>query len=101
MGASSARGPGGRDEDPVRRPGEPDGGASAWAPVIMRPDPMSAEEWRAELEREPADGSDPEEYPDEEDYLNPGALDLTAAELAEIAAWVPQLQSAIADEFAV
>jgi hypothetical protein len=85
MGASSARGPGGRDGDPVRRPGEPDGGASAWEPVIMRPDLMSAEEWRAQLECEPAEGSDPEEYPDEEDYLSPHAVDLTA-ELAEIAA---------------
>jgi hypothetical protein len=46
---------------------------------------MTAEEWRACLEREPAEGTDPEEYPDEEDYLDPGALDLTAAELAEIA----------------
>jgi Domain of unknown function (DUF222) len=86
MGASSARGPGGRDEDPVRRPGEPDGEASAWEPVMTRPDPMSAEEWRSQLECEPAEGSDPEEYPDEEDYLNPDALDLTDAELAEIAA---------------
>jgi hypothetical protein len=85
MGASSARGPGGRDENPVQRPGEPDGEASGWGPVITHPDPMSAEEWQASLECEPADGSDPEEYPDEEDYLSPDAVDLTDAELAEIA----------------
>jgi hypothetical protein len=53
---------------------------------MTRADPMSAEEWQAQLECEPAERSDPEEYPDEEDYLDPGALDLTAAELAEIAA---------------
>jgi hypothetical protein len=46
---------------------------------------MTAQEWQVQLEREPAEGSDPEEYPDEEDYLDPGALDLTGAELAEIA----------------
>jgi hypothetical protein len=86
MGASSARGPGGRDEDPARCPGEPDGGASAWEPIITRPDPMSAEEWQSQLECEPAEGSDPEEYPGEEDYLSPDALDFTDAELAEIAA---------------
>jgi hypothetical protein len=85
MGTPSARGPAGWDEDPARRPGEPDGEASAWEPVMTRPDPMSAEEWRAQLEREPAEGSDPEECPDEEDYLDPDELDFTDAELAEIA----------------
>jgi hypothetical protein len=85
MGAPSAHGPGGRDEDPARRPGEPDGEASAWEPVVTRPDPMTAEEWQACLECEPAEGSDPEECPDEEDDLNPDALDLTDTELAEIA----------------
>ena len=60
--------------------------ASEWEPVITRLDPMTAGEWRAELECEPAEWTDPEEYPDEEDYLDPGALDLTDAELAEIAA---------------
>jgi hypothetical protein len=85
MGASSAHGPGGRDEDPVRHPSEPDDAASAWKPVITRPDPMSAEEWLSELECEPGAWTDPEEYPDEEDYLDPGVLDLTDAELAEIA----------------
>ncbi len=86
MGASSAHGPGGRDEDPVRRPSEPGGEASEWEPVITRPDPMTAEQWRAELECEPAEWCDPDEYPDEGDCLDPGALDLTDAELAEIAA---------------
>jgi hypothetical protein len=86
MGASSAHGPGGRDEDPVRRPGGPDGGASGWEPVMTCPDPMSAEEWQAQLECEAAEDTDPEAYPDEEDYLNPDSLDLTDAELAEIAA---------------
>ena len=52
---------------------------------MTRPDPMSAEEWQVQLECEPAEGSDPEECPDEEDYLDPGALDFTDAELAEIA----------------
>jgi uncharacterized low-complexity protein len=56
-----------------------------WEPVITRPDPMSAEEWRAQLECEPGEWTDPEEYPEEEDYLDPDALDLTDAELAEIA----------------
>jgi hypothetical protein len=83
MGAASAHGPGGRDEDPVRHPGEPDGEASAWEPVITRPDPMPAEEWQAQLACEAAGDTDPEAYPDEEDYLNPDA-ELTAAELAEI-----------------
>ena len=71
MGASPAHGPGGRDEDPTRHPGEPGGETEAWEPVITCPDPMTAEEWQACLEREPAGGSDPEEYPDEEDYLDP------------------------------
>jgi hypothetical protein len=84
MGASSAHGPGGRDEDPARCPGEPDGEASAWEPVITRPDPMSADEWQAWLDCEPAEDSDPEAYPDEEDYLSPDA-ELTEAELAGIA----------------
>src|SRR5947209_13728698 len=78
-------GPGGRDETPARRLGEPDGEVP-WEPVITRPDPMTAEEWRAELECEPAGWTDPEEYPVEEDYLDPEVLDLTDAELAEIAA---------------
>jgi hypothetical protein len=69
--------------DPGRNEPRPD-----WEPVITCPDPMSAEEWRAQLDCEPAGGTDPEEYPDEEDYLDPGALDLTDAELAEIAAAV-------------
>jgi hypothetical protein len=47
---------------------------------------MTTEEWRAELECEPAGWTDPEEYPVEEDYLDPEVLDLTDAELAEIAA---------------
>jgi hypothetical protein len=85
MGVSSAHGPGGRDEGPARRPGGPGGAVSAWEPVITRPDPMPAEEWQAQLDCEPAEETDPEEYPDEEDYLNPDALDLTDAELAEIA----------------
>ncbi len=85
MGASSAHGPGGRDETPARRLGEPDGEVP-WEPVITRPDPMTAEEWRAELECEPVGWTDPEEYPVEEDYLDPEVLDLTDAELAEIAA---------------
>ncbi len=85
MGASSAHGPGGRDEDPARRPDVP-GEMVAWEPVVTCPDPMTAGEWQAQLEREAAEWSDPEEYPDEEDYLDPGALDLTGAELAEIAA---------------
>jgi hypothetical protein len=45
---------------------------------------MTAEEWHAWLECEPGEGLDPEEYPDEEDYLSPDAVDLTGAELAEI-----------------
>ena len=56
-----------------------------WEPVITRPDPMTAEEWEAWLDCEPAEGTDPDAYPDEEEYLSPGALDLTEAELAEIA----------------
>ena len=85
MGASSAHGPGGRDEDPARRPGEPDGGASRWEPVITRPDPMTAEEWRAELEREPAGGRIRRSTRPKRTTSIPEALDLTDAELAEIA----------------
>jgi hypothetical protein len=55
-----------------------------WDPVITCPDPMSAEEWRAQLDVEPAEDTDPEAYPDEDDFLSPDA-DLTEAELAEIA----------------
>jgi hypothetical protein len=47
---------------------------------------MTAQEWQAQLECEPGEWTDPEEFPDEEDYLSPDALDLTGAELAEIAA---------------
>ena len=57
-----------------------------WEPVITRPDPVTAEEWEAWLDCEPAEWTDPDAYPDEEDYLPPGELDLTEAELAEIAA---------------
>jgi hypothetical protein len=62
---------------------------AVWEPVITCPDPMSAEEWRAQLECEPAVDTDPEAYPDEEDYLSPDA-ELTEAELAGIAeaAWL-------------
>src|SRR5947209_8099406 len=66
--------------DPGRDEPRPD-----WEPVITCPDPMTAEEWQTQLECEPVEGTDPEEYPDEEDYLSPEALNLTDAELAEIA----------------
>lgn len=85
MGASSAHGPGGRDGDSVRRPGEPGGEPVAWEPVITRPDPMSAEEWQAWADHEADEDTDPEELQDEDDFLYPGELELTEAELAEIA----------------
>src|SRR5690242_15401716 len=56
-----------------------------WEPVITRPDPMTAEEWEACLERDLAEDLDPEELQYEDDFLNPDA-DLTETELAEIAA---------------
>jgi Domain of unknown function (DUF222) len=85
MGASSAHGPCGRDENLTRHPGEPGGASAAWEPVITRPDPVTAQEWRAWADFDPAEDTDPEAYPDEEDYLSPGA-DLTRDELAGIAA---------------
>jgi len=60
-------------------------GPAPWEPVITRPDPMTAEEWEACLERDLAEDQDPEELQYEDDFLNPDA-DLTGAELAEIAA---------------
>src|SRR5690242_20536812 len=83
MGLTSPRKPPGRVADPVRRPDEP-GGETAWEPVITRPDPMTAEEWEACLERDLAEDLDPDELQYEDDFLNPDA-DLTEAELAEIA----------------
>ena len=62
-----------------------DGSAPGWEPVITRPDPMTAEEREACLERDLAEDLDPEELQCEDDFLNPDA-DLTEAELAEIAA---------------
>ena len=85
MRASPDRGPCGRDGVLARHPGGPDSGPVPWEPVITRPDPVPAEEWRAWLDFDPAEYTDPEAYPDEEDYLSPGELDLTEAELAEIA----------------
>jgi hypothetical protein len=55
-----------------------------WEPVITRPDPMTAEEWEACLERDLAEDQDPDELQDEDDFWCPDA-DLTEAELAEIA----------------
>ena len=85
MGASSAHGPGGRDGDLARHPDGPGSEPAAWEPVITRPDPVTAEEWEAWLDFDPAEDTDPDAYPDEEDYLSPDA-DLAGAELAEIAA---------------
>jgi hypothetical protein len=59
-----------------------DGPRSGWEPVITRPDPMPAEEWRAWLECEPAEGMDPEAYPDEDEFGSPDAVEFTEAELA-------------------
>ena len=56
-----------------------------WEPVITRPDPMTAEEQAACLERDLADDLDPDELQCEDDFWCPDA-DLTEAELAEIAA---------------
>jgi hypothetical protein len=55
-----------------------------WEPAITRPDPMTAEEWQAWTDFDPAEDTGPETWLDEEDYLPPDA-DLTEAELAEIA----------------
>src|SRR5689334_25118529 len=63
----------------------PADGPAPWEPVITRPDPMTAEEWEACLERDLAEDLDPEELQYEDDFLNPD-MDLTEAELAEIAA---------------
>jgi len=56
-----------------------------WEPVITRPDPMTAEEWEASLERDLAEDLDPDDLAWEDDFWCPDA-DLTEAELAEIAA---------------
>jgi hypothetical protein len=69
-----------------------------WEPVITRPDPMSAEEWQAQLECEPAEDTDPQAYSDEEDHLSPDEVDLTEAELAEIAEAAALAAPATADE---
>jgi len=65
------------------------GSVPGWEPVITRPDPVTAEEWRAWAEREP-DGLDPEEVQWEDDFWCPDAdlteAELTEAELTEIAA---------------
>ena len=79
MGLSSASRPSGRDAGSARSLGE----AAAWEPVVTRPDPMTAEEWEACLADE---GLDPEAYPDEDEFCCPDAMELTEAELAEIAA---------------
>src|SRR5690349_3534030 len=84
MGLTSPPTPPGQDADPVRHPGEPDGGAAGWEPVITRPDPMTAEEWEACLERDLAEDLDPDELQWEDDFLNADA-DLTEAELVQIA----------------
>ncbi len=55
-----------------------------WMPVITRPDPMTAEEREACLERDLAEDLDPGELQWEDEFLDPDA-DLTEAELAEIA----------------
>ena len=52
--------------DPERDESRP-----GWEPVITRPDPMTAEEWEAWLDFVPAEDTDPDEYPDEEDFLPP------------------------------
>ena len=74
----------GQDADPVRHRSEPGSGAEGWEPVITRPDPMTAEEWEACLERDLAEDLDPGELQCEDDFLNADA-DLTEADLAEIA----------------
>src|SRR5690242_14580682 len=55
-----------------------------WEPVITRPDPMTAEEWEASLERDLAEDLDPDDLAWEDDFWCPDA-DLAEAELAEIA----------------
>src|SRR5215470_6093722 len=84
MGLTSPPKPPGQDADPVRHPSEPGSGAAGWEPVITRPDPMTAEEWEACLERDLAEDVDPGELQWEDDFWCPDA-DLTDAELAEIA----------------
>ncbi len=71
-------------DGPAFRPHEPDGASAPWEPVITRPDPMSAQEWQAWTDFDPAEDTDPETWLDEDDFLSPDA-DLTEAELAEIA----------------
>ncbi len=97
MGASSAHEPCGRDRDLARHSGEPDSEAAAWEPVITRPDPVSAEEWQAWADFDPAGDADPEMWLEEEDYLSPDA-DLTEGELAEIAEAIALAAPVTADD---
>ena len=54
-----------------------------WEPVITRPDPMTAEEWQASLERDLAEVLDPGEVAWEDDFWFADA-ELADGELAEI-----------------
>jgi Domain of unknown function (DUF222) len=69
MGASSAHGTGGRDRDLGRYVSEPD--EKPWEPVITRPDPMTAEEWQAQADRD-TDDFDPDRFQDEDEFWDPG-----------------------------
>ncbi len=64
---------------------EPDDASVPWEPVITRPDPVSAQEWQAWADFDPAEDMDPETWLDEDDFLPPGA-ELSEAELAGTAA---------------
>ncbi len=78
--------------DPGRDETRPD-----WEPVITRPDPVSAEEWQAWADFDPAEDADPEAWLEEEDYLSPDA-DLTEAERAEIAEAIARAAPVTADD---
>ena len=87
MAAPSAQEPSGWDEDPARRPDEPDGGPLPDETTGWHPDPMSAQDREAWLDHLVAqdDPFDQEEWPDPEDCVPlPGEDVLTAQELAEI-----------------
>jgi hypothetical protein len=66
-----------------------------WEPVITRPDPMTAEERAAWLERDLAEDLDPDELQWEDDFLDPDA-DLTEAELAELAEIAEAMEARVA-----
>src|SRR5579871_4067721 len=78
----------GRD---AARPGAQPG-PDSWEPVVTRPDPLTAEEWRALADLDAAGESDPDRFQDEDEFWGPGE-DLTGADLAALDAEADRLEA--------